>query len=60
MGSIRVKIRNYNLPKKPRIFDVMVDEHGNIIRYETQNIKSHVYIEEKEVKRQITEALENI
>lgn len=57
MENIRVKIRNYKLPKKPRIFDVTVDEQGNILRYETQNIQNLVYIEEKEVERQIAEAL---
>ena len=53
----KIKIRNKNLPKEPRVFDVTVDENGEIIRYDMQNIRGSVFIEEAEVKRQIQEAL---
>lgn len=55
----QVKIRNRNLPKEPRVFDVTVNENGEILRYDMQNIKGSLFIEEAEVKRQIKEALEN-
>lgn len=54
---IRVSIRNRNIPKKPRIFDVLVDDSGQIIRYEIQNIRGMVYIDMKDVLLQIQEAL---
>lgn len=52
-----IPIRNRNLPKSPRIFDVTVDEKGRILRYDLQNIKGSLYIEDADVKRQIEEAL---
>ena len=51
---IRIPIYNYNLPKHPRIFDVMVNKSGKIVRYETQNIKGSVYVDEAEVQKQIS------
>ena len=56
---LKIKIRNYSLPKSPRIFDVTVNEEGKIQRYDVQNIKGCIYIDDTEVKRQIKEALEN-
>ena len=54
---IRVSIRNRNVPKEPRIFDVLVDDTGQIIRYEIQNIRGMVYVDMKDVLLQIQEAL---
>lgn len=55
--QLRVEIRNRKIPKKPRVFDVIVDEHGNIIRYELQNIRGTVFIDMEDVLQQIQEAL---
>ena len=55
----KIQIRNHNLPKSPRVFDVTVNEDGEILRYDMQNIRGCVFIEDAEVKRQIQEALEN-
>lgn len=54
---IRIPIYNYEIPKKPRIFDVEVNEDGTIQKYITQNIKGCVFIDDKEVRRQIYERL---
>ena len=54
---IRVTIRNRSIPKKPRVFDVIVDDAGQIIRYEIQNIQGIVYVDMKDVVLQIREAL---
>ena len=54
----RVKIRNRSLPKEPRVFDVTVNENGEILRYDLQNIKGSLFIEEDDLKQQIKEALE--
>lgn len=51
---IRIPIYNYKMPKHPRIFDVIVNRSGKIIRYETQNIKGSVYVDEEEVQKQIS------
>ena len=53
----KIPIRNKELPKSPRVFDVTVNEAGEIVRYDMKNIKGAVYIDEKEVKKQIKEAL---
>nr|WP_288829801.1 hypothetical protein [uncultured Clostridium sp.] len=53
----KIPIRNCDLPKAPRVFDVTVDENGDILRYDMQNIKGSIFIDDKEVKRQIREAL---
>lgn len=53
----KIQIRNTNLPQCPRVFDVTVDENGDVLRYDMQNIKGRIFIEDKEVKRQIKEAL---
>lgn len=53
----KIPIRNRELPKSPRVFDVTVNESGEILRYEMQNIKGSIYIDEKDVKRQINEFL---
>ena len=53
----RIPIRNPELPKAPRVFDVTVDEKGEILRYDMQNIKGAIYINEEDVRRQIMEAL---
>ena len=55
--TIRIPIRNYKLPKKPRVFDVTVNENGEILRYDLQNIKGTVYIDEYNVNEQIKDFL---
>mgnify|MGYP003269877924 FL=1 len=52
-----VTIRNMQLPKKPRVFDVTVNSKGEILRYEIQNIKGNLFIEDVEVHQQIMAAL---
>mgnify|MGYP000476588462 CR=1 FL=1 len=52
-----VTIRNMHLPKKPRVFDVTVNSKGEILRYDMQNIKGNLYIEDVEVHKQIMAAL---
>ncbi len=52
-----IKIRNYNLPKNPRVFDVTVNNKGEIINYQMQNIKGCISVGADEVNRQIREAL---
>lgn len=54
----KIPIRNRTLPKEPRIFDVTVNEDGEIIRYDLQNIRGSAFVEEQDVKQQIKEALE--
>ncbi len=56
---MKVQIRNYNLPKSPRVFDVTVNEDGEIQRYDMQNIKGCIFIDDEDVKKQIKEALKN-
>lgn len=53
----QIKIRNHELPKAPRVFDVTVNENGDILRYDMQNIKGSVFISQDEVQKQIKEAL---
>ncbi len=53
----KISIRNCNLPNSPRVFDVTVDDNGKIIRYDMQNIRGRVFIEDVEVKKQIQKAL---
>lgn len=53
----KIPIRNRKLPKAPRVFDVTVNDEGEILRYEMQNIRGSLYVEEEEVKKQIDEAL---
>lgn len=52
-----VTIRNMHLPKKPRVFDVTVNNRGDILRYDMQNIKGNLFIEDCEVQKQIKEFL---
>ena len=54
---VRVMIRNRNIPKKPRVFDVLVNEKGQIIRYEIQNIRGLAYVDMEDVRAQINEAI---
>lgn len=56
--TYRVKIRNFALPKTPRVFDVIVTEKGDIVRYEAQNIQGRVYVDDEDVKAQIQGFLE--
>lgn len=53
----KISIRNPLLPKTPRVFDVTVNEKGEILRYDMQNIKGSIFIDDAEVKKQIHEAL---
>ena len=53
----KISIRNPLLPKKPRVFDVTVNEKGEIQRYDMQNIRGAIFIDDAEVKKQIYEAL---
>ena len=55
--SMTIKIRNYNLPKNPRVFDVTVNDKGEIINYQMQNIKGCICVGADEVNRQIKEAI---
>lgn len=55
--TYKVTIRNRKLPKKPRVFDVIITEIGEIIRYETQNIQGNVFVDEEDVQLQIQEFL---
>lgn len=57
MKQMKVSIRNRELPKKPRVFDVTVDEKGDILRYDMQNIKGSMFVDTKDVREQIKEAL---
>ena len=54
---LTVHIRNMSLPKKPRVFDVLVDGDGHIIKYLIQNIQGFLYVDMDEVEFQIREAL---
>ena len=53
-----VSIRNRHLPKMPRVFDVTVNKKGDILRYEMQNIKGNLYVEDQDVQQQIKEYLD--
>lgn len=53
----KVQIRNRKLPKEPRVFDVTVNDEGDILRYDMQNIKGCIFVDDKDVKEQIFEAL---
>lgn len=57
MKQMKVSIRNRKLPKEPRVFDVTVDEKGDILRYDMQNIKGSMYVDTNDVREQIQEAL---
>lgn len=57
---MRVTIRNRSIPKCPRVFDVIVDTEGNIIRYELQNIRGSVFVDMDDVRVQIQEALKKV
>jgi len=57
MKQMKVSIRNRKLPKEPRVFDVTVDEKGDILRYDMQNIKGSMFVDTKDVREQIQEAL---
>ncbi len=55
-----VPIRNRELPKCPRIFDVIVDaENGRILRYVIQNIKGEQFVDSDDMEKQIEEALKS-
>lgn len=51
-----IKIRN---AESKRVFDVNVDEDGEILDYELKNKKGMFKISGKEVKKQIKESLNN-
>ena len=53
----KIPIRNPQLPKTLRVLDVTVNENGDIIRYDMQNIKGTLFIDQAEVKKQIQAAL---
>lgn len=55
-----VTIRNLTLPKCPRVFDVTVDEHGKILKYELQNIRGTLFVDVCDVQKQIMDALKKI
>ena len=57
MKQMKVSIRNRKLPKEPRVFDVTVDEKGDILRYDMQYIKGSMYVDTNDVREQIQEAL---
>ena len=43
-----------------RVFDVVINSLGEIQRYETQNIKGCVFVDETEVRRQIQDFLDEL
>ena len=55
--TYKVTIRNRKVPKTPRVFDVIITEIGEILRYETQNIQGNVFVDEEDVQLQIQEFL---
>lgn len=55
--TTKIPIRNPQLPKTLRVLDVTVNENGDIIRYDMQNIKGTLFIDQAEVKKQIQAAL---
>ena len=55
--TTKIPIRNPQLPKTLRVMDVTVNENGDIIRYDMQNIKGTLIIDQAEVKKQIQAAL---
>ena len=57
MRQVKVPIRNRKLPKEPRVFDVTVNEKGDILRYDMQNIKGSLYVDTNDVRDQIQRAL---
>ena len=57
MRQVKVPIRNRKLPKEPRVFDVTVNEKGDILRYDMQNIKGSLYVDTNDVRDQIQKAL---
>jgi hypothetical protein len=56
----KVPIYNNELPKNPRVFDVVVNDIGEIQRYEMQNIRGRVFVDETEVRRQIRDFLDKL
>ena len=54
---VKIPIRNRKLPNNPRVFDVTVNDEGNIIQYEMKNIRGTLVIDEDDVRRQISETL---
>ncbi len=57
---IQIPIRNHRLPKAPRVFDVTVNEKGKILRYDIQNIKGRLYVDEEDLASQIKNALSHL
>ena len=47
--DITVHIRNTQLPKKPRIFDVIVNRKGQIKQCLIQNIRGFQYVDWEDV-----------
>ncbi len=54
---LRVNIRNTQDPRAPRVFDVLVDMNGRILKYLIQNIHGLQYVDAEDVELQIKEAL---
>jgi len=55
-----ISIRNRKLPKKPRVFDVTVNEEsGKILRYDIQNIKGNLFVDTEDMQAQIQEAIQS-
>lgn len=55
--GVGMTLGSISLPKKPRVFDVTVNSKGEILRYDIQNIKGNLFIEDVEVHQQIMAAL---
>ena len=53
-----IPIRNHSLPRSPRVFNVIVNDNGEILRYEIKNIKGTLFIDEHDVREQIKEFLQ--
>lgn len=54
----KVQIRDRKRPKTPRIFDVTVDERGNILRYDIQNLRGAFSVDGEDVRGQIRTAIQ--
>ena len=59
MDTIKIPIRNKNLPEAPRVFDVTVNiSNKAIVRYDMQNIRGRLFIDNDDVQQQIDEAFD--
>lgn len=55
-----IPIRNTRQKNRPRVFDVVVDNKGKILKIKIQHIKDKVEVDMNDVQKQIEEQLKNI